>query len=113
MLDVDGAAYLLLDGHHPIKGVAIACIRDDQHIDIAMRGFRPFGYRSENQRYVDWQSFECSLNDVGYAKGFPCEAAQLFENRTLSIGLEFMEIASRNLGDNPDIDKRLDFPLNR
>lgn len=75
MLDVDGAAYLLLDGHHPIKGVAIACIRDDQHIDIAMRGFRSVGYRSENQRYVDGQSFECSFNDVGYAKGFPCEAA--------------------------------------
>lgn len=113
MLDVDGPANCFLDGHHPVKGFPIAGIRNDQHIDVAMRGFGPFGYRSENKRHVDRQSLKRGSDNVGDAKGFPREAAQFVENRALAIGLELLEIASCHPGENPAVDQRAHLSLNR
>jgi hypothetical protein len=113
MLDVDGPANFFLDGHHPSKGFAIASIRNDQHIDVAMRGRDPFGYRSENKRHVDRQSLKRGSDNVGDAKGFPREAAQFVENGALAIGLELLEIASCHPGKNPGVDECAHLSLNR
>lgn len=113
MFYVDRPAYLRLDGHRPIKGVAIACIRNDQHIHVAMRRLRSCCHRAEDQCHVDWQAIERRPDHVGYAKGFACETAKLFEERTLSVGLELLKVSSRNLGDNSRFDKLLHFPLDR
>lgn len=75
MLYVDGAAYLFLDSHRPIEGIAIACIRNDQHVHVAVRGLRSCCHRAEDQRHIDGQAIEGRPDHVGYAEGFARETA--------------------------------------